>query len=203
MHVEASVHPHSEEEQADLFHALDGGSTEVEYLVLLQALVFASKPTTVLETGTGRGFGTLAIATALRANGFGHLTTIEHDSSVMDGAKRRLEESPEPLGPLVTFHCGSSLDFLQECTTRFDFVFLDSDISVRHEELRVLLERDLLTERAIVCIHDTSRLRSRTAGDNNLDMNTALDQFSIGREWLEFDLSRGFRILRFGGASKR
>jgi predicted O-methyltransferase YrrM len=66
---ESSLHPHVAEERSELFRAADGGSTEYEYLNLIHGLVLATKPTLVLETGTFRGYGTLALGSAIHRNG--------------------------------------------------------------------------------------------------------------------------------------
>lgn len=197
--VEAQAHPHVPEERADFFRTFDGGSTELEYLNLLTALVMAAKPDLVLETGTGRGFGTIAIAMGLKENGIGRAITVEHNDGVSKDAEQRLETLCPSVRPLVSYVVGQTLEFLRDYEGRpFDFAFLDSDVLVRHRELGLLQERRLLNEGALCCVHDTSRLRSRTSGDSNEAMIDALDKASTGREWLEFPLSRGFRILRPG-----
>lgn len=180
-----------------MFHTFDGGSTELEYLHLLGALAYACKPSLILETGTGRGFGTLVLAHAVRANGFGHIVTLEHHDSVRQDAESRLVEFDQTLRNFVSYIAGNTMEYLRAYEgDQFDFVFLDSDVQVRHEELKVLRERDLLSPNSLCCVHDTSRLRSRTSGDSNEAMIRALDEISQAGQWVEFNLSRGFRILR-------
>ena len=53
--------------------------TEGEVLDLLYSLARILKPEVAVETGTYAGHGTKAIATALEANGKGHLWTVESD----------------------------------------------------------------------------------------------------------------------------
>jgi hypothetical protein len=46
--------------------------------------------------------------------------------------------------------------------------------------------------------HDTSRLRAQSLPDSySADMIEGLDELSLGKEWLEFPYSRGFRILKY------
>ena len=62
---ESFTHPHCPEEKAELFFTFDVGSTEVESLELLHAIIRRTKPQMCLETGTFCGIGTIAIAHAL------------------------------------------------------------------------------------------------------------------------------------------
>jgi hypothetical protein len=61
LHKEINVHPHTPEERADLFLTYDMGSTEIEVLNWLHAMVCLLKPQSILETGTCRGLGTIAL----------------------------------------------------------------------------------------------------------------------------------------------
>ena len=70
---ERDLHPHAPGEKSELFHSLNGGFAELEVLEFLYALVFLFKPSNLLETGTGHGFGTLALAKGVSRNGFGKL----------------------------------------------------------------------------------------------------------------------------------
>lgn len=58
--------------------------TEGEVLDLLYSLARILKPEVAVETGTYQGHGTKAIATALEANGKGHLWTVESDTDLVE-----------------------------------------------------------------------------------------------------------------------
>jgi predicted O-methyltransferase YrrM len=154
--VEADCHPHAPEERAQEFRCADGGSTEFEYLNLLHALILATKPGLVLETGTFHGLGTLAIAAALAGNGRGKLISVDIDSC--DSARTLVDQFE--LGEQVDFHRGDSAQF---CATwvgsPFEFAFFDSDMSTRHRECELLRSRRKLAPGALAVFHDASPLR--------------------------------------------
>lgn len=196
---EALIHPHAPEERAEEFHSLDNGSSELEVLTLLNALVHLYKPRLVLETGTGRAFGTYAIACALRANQVGHLHTVESFEPARKEGEANFIRLDHTLVPLVTFHTGMAHDILCSWAGKqFDFVYFDSELRSRHTEFELMLERNLLTPNALCAFHDTSRLREQYHYDFNREMIQALDRHSQGKQWLECDLSRGFRLIKLG-----
>jgi predicted O-methyltransferase YrrM len=199
VHNEASLHPHAAAERAELFHSIDGGSAELEVLTLLNALVYLYKPMMALETGTGSALTTVSIASALRANGLGHVHTVECNPTALARAKMLVEVLDPDLRQWITFHSGDSRELIRAWPgRRFDFAFFDNEIAFRHLEFEALSERGLLTERAVCVFHDTSRLRGETMRDFNPEMIAALDRQSTGRQWLESQYSRGLRILRLG-----
>ncbi len=194
---ESRVHAHVPEERADAFTAFDGGAAELEVLNFLNALVYLFKPRHLLETGTGPGLTTIALASALQANGFGILRTVESEPHVSSAAQRRLEAFSPDIASRVSFQIGDSRGFIEAWEgPPFDFAFFDSLIAFRHIEFQMLLERRLLGSGALCLFHDTSRLRGRYNSDFNPEMISALDEVSLGRQWLECDLSRGLRLLR-------
>lgn len=165
MHVESTIHPHVRDERAQLFLADDGNSPELEYRDLLGALVRSLKPGSILETGTGSGRSTLALALAARDYG-GYLTTIEQDFELQRKAHELLA-SRQLLSPHVYLIQGDSLTILSSSAKkyhRFDFCFLDSNLAHRATELRILCENGMLKENAVVVVHDTSILREMPAG---------------------------------------
>lgn len=196
-HREIDVHPHSERQKSDLFHAHDGGSTEIEYLELVTAFVRVCKPKRALETGTFQGWGSSAIAWGLHQNGSGHLTTVDRNDCGGAAADKIKYDAD------WAFVQSDTLAFINKCDPLqpFEFAFLDSDIPIRVKELDLLLERQLLTPGAIVMIHDSSRY-----DEHRFDV--------IKRYWAELDecrkkwgleecialpLSRGMTILRVPG----
>ena len=183
---EASHHPHSPEERAELFHAADGGSTEFEYLNLVHALILAAKPSYLLETGTYNGYGTLAIASAIALNGCGRVTSV--DVGECQGARELVKRYG--LEPHVEFVQSESVQFCAQWTNQpFDFAFFDSDVSVRHRECDLLIQRKKLSKGALAVFHDSSDTRYGVA--TSWEMIHYLQGLPGG---LTFNLSRGLRV---------
>lgn len=182
---ESSLHPHVVSEGAERFHAWDSGSTEMEYLTLLHALVLANKPLCVVETGTAQGLGTLAIASALNVNGVGKLWTI--DTGEVCEARQLI--SAKELDGQVEFVKTHSIKFLADCEMTFDMAFFDSDHPVRRREYLLLKQRGHLSKDAICAFHDTSLSRIDVPTDESFLAWLS----SIQR--LEFKKSRGLTII--------
>jgi hypothetical protein len=95
-------------------------------------------------------------------------------------------------------HCQSSLDFLSATDQQFDIGFFDSLDTLRPEEFRICLDRELL--RQVAVFHDTSPRRAESfTGWSDADTHTryrealfalAEDRRCVG--FLESPLSRGF-----------
>lgn len=185
---EAGSHPHAPEERADLFHGTgDGGTTELEYLTLIYALVLATKPTTLLETGSERGMGTLAIASAVAANGFGTLHSV--DLSPSDLQRQNLEKYG--LSSHVKVVAAHSITFCANWTGEpFDFAFFDSDVHCRAREHDILRRRGKLTPTAVCVFHDASALR--------YGVDTSFDyiRYTEAAPGLTLPLSRGLKIVQ-------
>jgi predicted O-methyltransferase YrrM len=196
---ESEHHPHAPEEKAELFQAFNGSSAEVETITFINALVCLHKPKLVLETGSGSGFGTIAIACALKTNGFGHLHSVEIDANTSRSAGENMDLVDSTLRNFVSLHNADSQAFIKEWTGEvFDFVFFDSLIAFRHTEFNLLLAQGLLAPNALCVFHDTSRLRFRYFNDYNPEMIAALDAQSAGRQWMEFAYTRGMRVIKLG-----
>jgi len=197
--TERDIHPHHSWERAELFHSFDAGSTEIEFLNLIHALIIATKPLRCLETGTFLGMGAICIAHALRENGTGHLTTLEKDPQLCDKARAALQQSG--MSDLVSVICTDSLSFIDNLDDPIDFAFIDSHPSIRHKELSKLINNGILNGLA-VC-HDTSRLRvkfpifeSRVDIENYMNTLDSLTKHPFVRGTLEFNISRGVRIFQ-------
>ena len=94
---------------------LDGG--------LLMALVHATGARLVLEIGTFSGYSSLAMASALAADG--RVVTCEIDEKAAAMARRHFEASP--LGGRIDLRLGPALDTLGTLEGPFDLVFIDAD----------------------------------------------------------------------------
>lgn len=201
---EAAAHPHVGAERADVFACHDGGSTELEYLELLAALVAVTKPDRVLETGAFHGYGTYTLARACQVNGHGHVVSLESDPRFVAETRSRLQAAG--LAPRATVWETDSRRWLSVSAIQpFQFAFFDSgELDVRLEELELCLTLGWLGRGATVAIHDTSRLR--TCDDTGTPApQTAPFWDRLGwladtqpLELLEFPLSRGMVVGRVG-----
>jgi hypothetical protein len=170
---------------AQLWSMFDGFAAEVEVLDFLYALVRMTKPSRVIETGTWLGRSAIAIASALRDNGFGHLLTIEQSDEVAKTARRNFEE--QGLTEFITLQVGMSLELAVEDQS-CDFALFDSDIPLRASEFKRFYGQ--LEPGAIVIFHDTAELHEGSA-DNVIDLVT------MGMvEGIFFDTPRGIFVGR-------
>lgn len=159
--TESRVHPHAPEERADLFLAHNAGSTEIEVLNWLHATVCLLKPHSILETGAADGLGTLALASACRANGFGTVHSIEIDAALCRAGERLLDRYG--VSRHAVFHAEDSRAFLRKTNLTFDLAWFDSMCELRADEYAVCRERGLL--RGPAAFHDTSPRRTETLTD--------------------------------------
>jgi predicted O-methyltransferase YrrM len=200
---EGAIHPHAPEECAELYHSIDNGSTEIEVLNFLHALVHLFKPGLVLETGTFLGFGTCALSSGLKANGFGRLITIELDEKKQAWGREHVRQLDPDLLSKIDFVRDSSLTYLEDYPgLPFNFAFLDSALETRMVELQILRRRKLLSPGAICLIHDTSPWRPEETyggGASNLLHREQLAGLGPSFEVLQFPYSRGFHLLRYRG----
>lgn len=151
---ESEHHLHLPEERAEEFRCRDGGTTELEYLDVIHALVRASKPMTCLETGAWKGFGTLAIASALAENGGAPRKVVSVDREFPDEMRKNLHRyGLTDIVELVQSDTLAHCSFPGEC---YDFAFFDSDVHIRWKEHRALVRGDRLHEWAVCVFHDTS-----------------------------------------------
>lgn len=118
----------------------DPASVETEVRELLYALVRATKPRIILETGTHRGLTANLMAKACEENGRGVVITC-------DPVKLWQEE----LHPRVQYHQASSLDLM--ISQPIDLLFSDSEDSIRPKEVERFSA--LMHPRSLVVIHDT------------------------------------------------
>lgn len=128
------------------WHAHDGIATEVEVLELLAAMVRATQPDRVVETGTHLGHGAFAIGSALKANGHGRLTTFEVDADCHAAAAERCAGLP------VDCVLGSSLEHTPDGPV--DFAWFDSETNLRADEFARY--RPWMHARTVVGFHDTA-----------------------------------------------
>jgi len=202
--AESEIHPHAPAECAELYHAIDSGSTELETLNFINALVCLFKPVKALETGTFLGYGTCAITAGLKSNRRGHLLTLEIDPVRLQWSRDHLHQFDPQLEERVTFVNESSLDFIARYQGEaFDFVFFDTEVEIRIQEFRLLRERNLFAPGAVCIIHDTSPHRPpiHDGAGGAADFHDRELLLSLGNDFevFQFPRSRGFHLLRYCG----
>lgn len=179
MKKESEQHPHVTAERAELFLSHDGGSTEIEYLALLAGFIRATKPMAVLETGSWNGHGTIALAEAVKANGFGRVITIEQDAGKLEASAKAVSDAG--LTEWVQVEPGNTIEVLRHLRHhRFGVALFDTELEIRVTEFRLCVELGLMRSGDIAAFHDTSRLR--TWGGQP-------DQ-RVGRFWNDFEQVR-------------
>jgi hypothetical protein len=197
--LESTVHPHHPAERADCFLAYNGYTTEMEVLNWLYATILLFKPNNIVETGAADGLGTIALASACKANGFGCVHSVELDKRVCVKAEERIKRAG--LSAWTQYHCEDSLEFLRTTSTEFDLAFFDSFCQIRAEECRICMERGILHGPAV--FHDTSPYRTLTLPDSppeplHSEFRRAIKELSAqyfeNKSW-ESTLSRGLTIL--------
>tara|TARA_Y100000310_G_C20681509_1_gene816229 strand:- start:578 stop:1228 length:651 start_codon:yes stop_codon:yes gene_type:complete len=194
---EKNQHPHCEEERSHLFSAYSGGSTEIETLDFLHSLICLRKPQYVVETGTYKAIGTIAIASALKENGLGKLITIEKDKNLFNKAKEKIKYVN--LDEYVNLVNEDSLIYLKQNKIVFDIAFIDSYTPIRHKEFKILYENNCL--RDLVLFHDTSRLREKSMHFEDEDQSEYVNNLDlIEKKYckgsIEFFYSRGLRMMQ-------
>jgi Methyltransferase domain len=204
MPSELAVHPHRPAERAELFSAHDGGSTELEYLELLRALVGVTKPSLVLETGAWRGFGTYSLAQAVEANGFGQVMSLESDHARVYEVRARLATAKLERWARV-IETDSRTWLTAQDPQNVELAFFDSGgLDVRLEELELAVTLGWLASGNWFVIHDTSRLRTCDDTGTPNPLTAAFWQRfgwladTVPFHYLEFPLSRGLVVGRIG-----
>jgi len=136
---------------SDLQHLNDPTGISVEEGELLYGLVRTTKPMTVLETGTNIGVSASYIALALKDNGLGgKLITIEHDGTVANKAREKFRTMG--LDNVTVLNLSTHTYFAGLRDEKFDFLWLDTELKERYQELLTLFPR--VVPGGIICIHD-------------------------------------------------
>jgi predicted O-methyltransferase YrrM len=142
--------PTAECPEPERWTCFDIQSAEMEVLEFMAQLVFTIKPNLIVETGTYRGVAAVYMGRALKRTGRGKLITVELDrglhAKAVDLAKKAELEA------FVELRNGSSLD--QEIEGTIDLLFLDSEPTIRVQELRKF--RRHITPRTVIVFHDVN-----------------------------------------------
>lgn len=135
--------------------ARDVQSSEDEVNEFLYALVRLLKPQCVVETGSYLGDGTLAIARALKKNGFGRVFSCDILQERVDAVNEWLTK--EGLYPEtgVVLKC-EGIDLIKQIGSQIDFAFIDSspEGKVRGAEIEALIP--YLRPLKMFALHDTA-----------------------------------------------
>lgn len=165
-----------------------GMAIELEVGEFLNALVRMTKPAVVVETGTHKGFSTLMIAQALKANGKGHLYTADLEDH---GVAKECEQFG--VASFVTFTKGDSaavISKLSPAVKNIDFLWLDADHSMEAviKELNAALP--MLRKGTLVAFHDviTDPREAKAIEEIRKRFPTW--------EYLNFITARGFALMR-------
>lgn len=113
------------------YHAFNDAGLECETGEFMHGLVRILKPQNVLETGTHFGVGASYMGMGLKANGEGHLDTIEFLPEIYAVAKKRMDRLF--INNFVTCHFGDVAKF--EPTCKYDLILLDTEPQTRFAEL--------------------------------------------------------------------
>jgi Predicted O-methyltransferase len=170
----------------------DSQSAELEILALLTALVTATKPHLVLETGCYLGHSTLALARGLQTNGHGYLytcDTVRAHAQATEGALRR-----DGLSAWAETQVCEGLQLIRRLAKEnysVDFAFLDSDQHARQAELIELW--NLMRPGGLIVIHDTNTHHDKSSG-----LRTFVFDWLRARvaEFLHLDTPRGLVLVR-------
>jgi predicted O-methyltransferase YrrM len=128
----------------------DVQSAEVETLEFMAQLVFTIKPKLIVETGTYRGLAAAYMGKSLKRTGRGKLITIELDKDMHARAVEIVKKAG--VEDVVECRNQSSLDTKVDGT--IDLLFLDSDPSIRVQELRKF--QNQITTRTVIVFHDVN-----------------------------------------------
>ena len=153
---------------------------------LLKFLVGMSNAKSVLEIGMFTGYSALAMAEQLLEDCSSsespkqpRVVACELDPYTAEFAKTRFAKSPA--GKLIDVRVAPAIETLRqlaEAGDQFDFVFIDADKTGYLTYYKKLLDQNLLTDRAIVCV-DNTLLQGQTYAVEGPNANgTAVAEFN-------------------------
>ncbi len=143
----------------------------------LKMLVGATGARNVLEIGLFTGYSALAMAEALPDDG--RLVACEIDRYAADFARACFDASQD--GGKIEVRVGPAADTLGKLADErqtFDFVFIDADKGGYSNYLNTLVERDLLTDNALICVDNTLMQGEPYASDEPGENGAAIARFN-------------------------
>lgn len=165
-----------------------GWAVELEVGEFLNALVRMTKPSVVVETGTHKGFSTLMIAQALKANGKGHLYTFDLKDH---GVLKECEQFG--VASVVSFSKGDSAIGIFGLSTRvknIDFLWLDADHSTEAVTRELDAALPMLRSGTLIAFHDL------ITDPREVKAVEEIRRRFPAWEYLNFITARGFALMR-------
>jgi predicted O-methyltransferase YrrM len=120
---------------------------------IISPIIKEYRPTKILEIGTLHGYSAILMADLLDCerndNSCGELITIEIDKNLVDTARRNIENAG--LSKCVKVLCGNALEVIPTLDGyKFDLVFLDAIKRDYLKYLRLIEDKNLIRQNAIV-----------------------------------------------------
>ncbi len=167
--------------------APDEWATESDVSRFLGDLARVLKPDVVLETGSYRGYTSLAIGLALAELKRGHLTTVEIKAVDAEMTRQRC------LGLPVTVLTNRSQHI--EPPGPIDLLFLDSGWEDRMQELRYF--RQWASPRCVIAVHDSAVPESYPGVPGFFASLDAVVAEQLVQPWLKLPTPRGLALTRY------
>ena len=142
------------------WHSADWDSAEHEVTELIAALVAATRPDIVVETGSAFGQTSYAIGTVLAGAGVGTLHAVEIDPERAEITRKRCENLP------VVVEQMSSLEYTPP--DGVGFAWFDSLVDLRVPEFRQYLS--VFADGALVAFHDVAPHHGNTLWNDILTL---------------------------------
>ena len=164
----------SSETSLKLEREMLSGNLEGQFLKML---VHATGARRVLEIGLFTGYSALAMAEALPAGG--RLVALEIDAFAADFARAQFDRSPA--GARIDIRVGPALDTLRQMAgegASFDLVFIDADKPGYADYFDALVDGEMLSPRALVCVDNTLLQGEPYAVDEPGANGRAIDAFN-------------------------
>jgi predicted O-methyltransferase YrrM len=146
----------------------DVDSTETELIELIGSLVRAIKPKLCVEVGAYIGLCSLAIATALRENGRGHLHSFEASSLSARVAEEMTAGLPVTIHRMLDVHFDPAT-----LHSPVDFLFVDGNLDNRGDSLRHW--QPWLSETNLVAVHDSLKWDDVRESIESIEYSERLD----------------------------
>ncbi len=170
----------------------------VEEGEFLYGLVRILKPTFVVETGTNIGISASYMLLAMQDNDRGHLTTIEHDSTVAELAQVKLSSMGFKNYGILNIKVSDHLNMINSYgdvkppIPTIDFLWLDTELKERFMELVNYFPH--MKPGAVACIHDIWHLDFKEFGAIPIEL---LELIKTGElRVLSFQTSHGVMVFQ-------
>jgi predicted O-methyltransferase YrrM len=132
---------------------LGGGAISIEEALLLAGIIAVHKPDVILELGTAMGASALALGAVCVDLKKGKVITVDMAKSAPESSKI-MREMKLPIEYVIDIN---SLDYLENFVIdpkKRYLVFSDTDIQVRPDEVRKVLQK--FPKGTMITVHDTS-----------------------------------------------